>query len=229
MRIGRIYTDQFRKDPSDPSRLRSIDVQIMIRGIWARTRTRTRTRTNLNLSINLSPVTDRSSTNCKAVPPSRKRTSLRSALVLYLSHVYANSRHQTLHPPASGGRCCTPTPDRTAQPWLGTQADPALRPGRFWQDHAGLRMGCRSRQTGRLAVAGRSGQRSSHNFLATLSLRYRRMCPIFEKVCWACFTAPQPPPTEAILTALLNRIAALPGSFVLVFDDYHVLDAVPDR
>src|SRR5215831_8505168 len=35
----------------------------------------------------------------------------------------------------------------------------------------------------------------------------------------------QPPPTEAILTALLNEITALPDNFVLVLDDYHVLDA----
>ncbi len=35
----------------------------------------------------------------------------------------------------------------------------------------------------------------------------------------------QPPPPEAILTALLNDISALPDDFVLVLDDYHVLDA----
>jgi LuxR family transcriptional regulator, maltose regulon positive regulatory protein len=39
--------------------------------------------------------------------------------------------------------------------------------------------------------------------------------------------APQPPPMETILTALLNEIAAIPDSFVLVLDDYHVLDAKP--
>ena len=35
----------------------------------------------------------------------------------------------------------------------------------------------------------------------------------------------QPPPTEAILTALLNEIATLPDSFVLVLDDYHLIEA----
>jgi LuxR family maltose regulon positive regulatory protein len=39
--------------------------------------------------------------------------------------------------------------------------------------------------------------------------------------------APQPPPTEAILTALLNEITALPDHFVLILDDYHVIDAQP--
>jgi LuxR family maltose regulon positive regulatory protein len=37
--------------------------------------------------------------------------------------------------------------------------------------------------------------------------------------------SPQPPPAESILTALLNEIAAIPDSFVLVLDDYHVIDS----
>ncbi len=37
----------------------------------------------------------------------------------------------------------------------------------------------------------------------------------------------QPPPPEAMLTALLNDITTLPDHFVLVLDDYHVIDAKP--
>ena len=37
--------------------------------------------------------------------------------------------------------------------------------------------------------------------------------------------SPQPPPTEAILTALLNDLSTLSDQFVLVLDDYHVLEA----
>ncbi len=37
--------------------------------------------------------------------------------------------------------------------------------------------------------------------------------------------SPQPPPTESTLTALLNEITTLPNKFVLVLDDYHVIDA----
>lgn len=36
---------------------------------------------------------------------------------------------------------------------------------------------------------------------------------------------PQPPPIEPILTALLNEISILPDDFVLVLDDYHLIDA----
>jgi LuxR family maltose regulon positive regulatory protein len=47
--------------------------------------------------------------------------------------------------------------------------------------------------------------------------------------------SPQPLPVESILTALLNEINTLPGnpstgpgaSFVLVLDDYHLIDARP--
>ncbi len=41
----------------------------------------------------------------------------------------------------------------------------------------------------------------------------------------ALLQAPQPPPVEAVLTALLNDLAAIAGDIVLVLDDYHVVDA----
>jgi LuxR family transcriptional regulator, maltose regulon positive regulatory protein len=37
----------------------------------------------------------------------------------------------------------------------------------------------------------------------------------------------QPPPPESILTALLNEITTLPDQFILVLDDYHLIDARP--
>ena len=43
----------------------------------------------------------------------------------------------------------------------------------------------------------------------------------------AALQSPQPPPIEAILTALLNEITAVPNPFVLVLDDYHQIDAHP--
>jgi LuxR family maltose regulon positive regulatory protein len=41
----------------------------------------------------------------------------------------------------------------------------------------------------------------------------------------AALKSPQPPSIEALLTILLNEIAAVPDDFVLVLDDYHVVDA----
>jgi LuxR family maltose regulon positive regulatory protein len=39
--------------------------------------------------------------------------------------------------------------------------------------------------------------------------------------------SPQPPPIESILTALLNEITTIPDHFVLVLDDYHIIDSKP--
>jgi LuxR family maltose regulon positive regulatory protein len=33
--------------------------------------------------------------------------------------------------------------------------------------------------------------------------------------------SPQPPPTEAVLVSLINEVAAIPGSIILVLDDHH--------
>jgi len=40
-----------------------------------------------------------------------------------------------------------------------------------------------------------------------------------------CSNPPQPPPSEIILTALLNEITTVPGNFVLILDDYHVIES----
>jgi len=50
--------------------------------------------------------------------------------------------------------------------------------------------------------------------------------PIGEGVL-SVLQSPQPPPPEAMLTALLNDITTISDHFVLVLDDYHVLDAKP--
>src|SRR5215208_9308 len=39
--------------------------------------------------------------------------------------------------------------------------------------------------------------------------------------------SPQPLPTESVLTTLLNEVTTVPKNFVLVLDDYHVIDAEP--
>jgi LuxR family maltose regulon positive regulatory protein len=39
--------------------------------------------------------------------------------------------------------------------------------------------------------------------------------------------SPQPPPVESVLTALLNEITTVPDNFVLILDDYHMIDAKP--
>ena len=43
----------------------------------------------------------------------------------------------------------------------------------------------------------------------------------------AMLQSPQPLPPEIVLTALINEIAELSASFILVLDDYHVIESMP--
>ncbi len=43
----------------------------------------------------------------------------------------------------------------------------------------------------------------------------------------AVLQSPQPPSTESILTALLNEISTIPENFILVLDDYHLIESEP--
>src|ERR687894_2764099 len=76
-------------------------------------------------------------------------------------YVYADLSHQTLCTltPASAQNRPAPPPGRAPQRGSATQADPRLRPRWLRQDHAARRMARRSTAAGRLAVAGRRGQR----------------------------------------------------------------------
>jgi LuxR family transcriptional regulator, maltose regulon positive regulatory protein len=70
--------------------------------------------------------------------------------------------------------------------------------------------------------------------LQTLALRSPRrgsevevMAPDIGTGVLAALRSPEPPSTESILTALLNEIATIRDDFVIVLDDYHVIDAKP--
>ncbi|HEX9075667.1 MAG TPA: AAA family ATPase, partial [Anaerolineae bacterium] len=73
------------------------------------------------------------------------------------------------------------------------------------------------------------GDSDPTRFLTYLVAALRTIAPnIGEGVLAALYAAqPQPPPVESILTALLNEITTIPDNFVLVLDDYHVIDAKP--
>src|SRR5438874_11443878 len=64
-------------------------------------------------------------------------------------------------------------------------------------------------------------------FLTYLVAALQTIAPTIGEGMLGVLQSPQPPPTEAILTALLNEITTLPNNFVLVLDDYHVLAAQP--
>ena len=60
-------------------------------------------------------------------------------------------------------------------------------------------------------------------FLAHLIAALRQIDPRLGGATLSMLQAPQPPPPEAVITALINDIASLPTPFVLILDDYHVI------
>src|SRR5262249_43672672 len=64
-------------------------------------------------------------------------------------------------------------------------------------------------------------------FLMYLTAALQTIAPTIGEGVVGVLQSPQPPPTEAILTTLLNDITAIPDHFVLVLDDYHLIEAKP--
>ena len=62
-------------------------------------------------------------------------------------------------------------------------------------------------------------------FMAYLVTALRTIAPEIGEGVLGALRTPQPPPTESVLTGLLNELAAVEDDFVLVLDDYHVVDA----
>ena len=69
------------------------------------------------------------------------------------------------------------------------------------------------------------GDNDPLRFLTYLVAALQTIKENFAERVLALLKSPQPPPTESILTALLNEISTIPDSFVLVLDDYDVIDA----
>jgi LuxR family maltose regulon positive regulatory protein len=63
-------------------------------------------------------------------------------------------------------------------------------------------------------------------FLVYFVAAIQTSAPQFGEVVWAALQSSQPP-TDALLTTLLNELTTLPDRFVLVLDDYHTLDCKP--
>src|SRR5947199_1456508 len=71
------------------------------------------------------------------------------------------------------------------------------------------------------------GENDPARFLAYLVAALQTIATNIGEGVLGVLQSPQPPPPEAMLTALLNEITTRPHHFVLVLDDYHVLDATP--
>src|SRR5689334_14996802 len=70
-----------------------------------------------------------------------------------------------------------------------------------------------------------AGESDPARFLTYLVAAVRTIAPQIGAGALELLQAPQPLPTEALLTALLNELTTLPDPFVLVLDDYHLIEA----
>jgi len=71
------------------------------------------------------------------------------------------------------------------------------------------------------------GENDQTRFLSYIVSALRTISPTIGESVLVGLRSPQPPPTQALLTDLLNDIASVADTFVLVIDDYHVIDAAP--
>lgn len=67
--------------------------------------------------------------------------------------------------------------------------------------------------------------RDPTRFLAYLVTALQAIVPTLGEGMLAALHASQPPPTHVLLSTLLNEISASPKNFILILDDYHLIDA----
>lgn len=65
-------------------------------------------------------------------------------------------------------------------------------------------------------------------FLTYLVSALQTVAPQVGRSLLTTLQSPQPPPLAIMLTALVNEIATLPDPFILILDDYHLIDAAPN-
>ena len=71
------------------------------------------------------------------------------------------------------------------------------------------------------------GENDPTRFLTYLVAALQTLAPAIGEGMLSALQSPQPPPIEAMLTVLLNDLSTIPDPFVLVLDDYHLLDSQP--
>src|SRR5437588_3745984 len=69
------------------------------------------------------------------------------------------------------------------------------------------------------------GDNDPARFLTYLVAALQTIAPTIGEGVLGVLQSPQPPPTASILTTLLNEITTISDQFILVLDDYHVLEA----
>ena len=130
------------------------------------------------------------------IPPTRTDVVLRARLIERLNEGLEKGHNLTLiSAPAGFGKTTL------VSEWIATSGTPAA-----W-------------------LSLDEGDNDPVRFLAYLVSALQIHLPKIGLGVLAALQTPQPPPTESILTTLLNEIAAIPGNIALILDDYHAIEA----
>lgn len=69
------------------------------------------------------------------------------------------------------------------------------------------------------------GENDPTRFIVYLVAAIRTIAPDFGNDVMGMLQSPQPPPVDSILTTILNEISGIQNDFILILDDYHLIDA----
>jgi LuxR family maltose regulon positive regulatory protein len=97
-----------------------------------------------------------------------------------------------------------------------------------WVNH--LRLDAANENQSAYSIAWLSldeGDNDPARFLAYIVAALRTIEANIGKGALSALQSPQPPPAEAVLISLINEIAAIPGSIILVLDDHHTIESSP--
>ena len=139
-------------------------------------------------------------------------------------YVYANFSHQTLCPPTSAHAVPRPRLTERLNEGLHRKLTLISAPAGFGKTTllGEWVAGC-ERPAAWLSLD--EGDNDPTRFLAYLVAALQTIAPNIGEGVLGVLQSPQPPPTESVLTALLNEMATVEDDLVLVLDDYHVIDA----
>ena len=71
------------------------------------------------------------------------------------------------------------------------------------------------------------GDNDPVRFFTYLVAALQSVDPTIGRAAQAMLRSPQPPPQQALISTLINDLAASPGSCILVLDDYHLIHTLP--
>ncbi|WP_309492792.1 AAA family ATPase [Paenibacillus anseongensis] len=71
------------------------------------------------------------------------------------------------------------------------------------------------------------GDNDSSRFLSYLAAALQSIGANMEEGLFRALQSPHPPPAASVLILLINEVSSMPHPFVLVLDDYHLIDADP--